>query len=103
MDEDFDKTENFKFKIPKKKAQQNKQQPIKAFLFERSNRFQPFANEEEFNYDCSSISSDENNNGNNDKTVNDEDDLDESLQQKIMCWLQKEENFYKTKKCGHLW
>ena len=97
MDEDFDKTENSKFKIPKKKAQQNKQQPIKAFLFERSNRFQPFVNEEEFNYDCSSISNDENNNGNNGKTVNDEDDLDESLQQGSCAGFKKKKTSIRPK------
>ena len=46
MEEEFDKTKNSEFIIPKKKARQNKQQPITMFPFERSNRFQTLVNEE---------------------------------------------------------
>ena len=80
MEEDFDKTENSKFIILKKKTL-TKQTRTNISLSLRK-RFQSLLNEEELNDDCSNISNnDKNNNDNNHKTVNDEDNLDEALQQ----------------------
>ena len=79
MEEDFDKTENSKFIILKKKTL-TKQTRTNISLSLRK-RFQSLLNEEELNDDCSNISNDDKNNDNNHKTVNDEDNFDEALQQ----------------------
>ena len=77
MEEDFDKTENSKFIILRKKSSTKQTRTNKSLSLRK--RFQSLLNEEELNDDCSNISNDDKNN--NHKTVNDEDNLDEALQQ----------------------